>query len=217
MIIKDYYTVLKIPSNASVQQIKQAYRKLAMRYHPDKNAGDLYAAAYFHEVQEAYDVLSNHLSREQYHQQRWYQQSTGKKFAESMPNTPFSILQQCVVLNDYVKGLDFFRMDREALLQIIQQVLSAQNISMLHTFNDAQTNRQIFSLIADSCKPLHFTHIQQLQNQLQQLAINDASMQQQIKNLLLASKQQQHWNNHKIWLIVIVAIAISFLIFFLGK
>ena len=68
MAVKDYYRVLEIPQNARQEEIKKAYRKLAMRYHPDKNTGNPYAVQYFREIQEAYDVLSNPVKRSEYHQ-----------------------------------------------------------------------------------------------------------------------------------------------------
>ncbi len=55
---KDYYKILHIPRDANEKQIKQAYRKLALKYHPDKNP-DPSAEEKFKEIAEAYDVLSD--------------------------------------------------------------------------------------------------------------------------------------------------------------
>jgi DnaJ-class molecular chaperone len=62
----DYYETLGVKRNSSEEQIKQAYRKLARQYHPDRNPGDKQAEAKFKEVQEAYDVLSDKNKRSQY-------------------------------------------------------------------------------------------------------------------------------------------------------
>jgi molecular chaperone DnaJ len=64
----DYYELLGIKRDASADQIKKAYRKLAMKYHPDKNQGDAAAEAKFKEVSEAYEVLSDAGKRQQYDQ-----------------------------------------------------------------------------------------------------------------------------------------------------
>src|SRR5262245_8761186 len=63
---RDYYEVLNVPKNASDDDVKKAYRKLAWQYHPDRNPGDKSAEARFKEVQEAYDVLSDKDKRAQY-------------------------------------------------------------------------------------------------------------------------------------------------------
>ena len=55
----DYYDVLGIAKNSDPATIKSSYRKLAMKFHPDKNPGDKEAEKKFKEVSEAYEVLSN--------------------------------------------------------------------------------------------------------------------------------------------------------------
>src|SRR5262249_1823730 len=63
---RDYYETLGLKREASDDEIKKAYRKLARQYHPDRNPGDKQAEARFKEVQEAYDVLSDKTKRTQY-------------------------------------------------------------------------------------------------------------------------------------------------------
>ena len=55
--MKNYYSVLEVPKSASDDEIKKAYRKLAMQYHPDRNEGDQKAEEKFKAVSEAYAVL----------------------------------------------------------------------------------------------------------------------------------------------------------------
>ena len=54
---RDYYEVLEVEKTASVEEIKKAYRKKAIQYHPDKNPGDKVAEEKFKEAAEAYGVL----------------------------------------------------------------------------------------------------------------------------------------------------------------
>ena len=65
---KDYYETLNLSKNASESEIKKAYRKLAIQFHPDKNKGDKNAEQKFKEAAEAYEVLSNPQKRQQYDQ-----------------------------------------------------------------------------------------------------------------------------------------------------
>lgn len=64
--VMDYYEILGIAKGASQEEIKKAYRKMALKYHPDKNPGDAQAEARFKEVSEAYEVLGDQKKREMY-------------------------------------------------------------------------------------------------------------------------------------------------------
>lgn len=63
---RDYYEVLGVGKDADAKEIKKAYRKLAMKYHPDKNPGDKDAEEKFKEINEAYEVLSDEEKRSTY-------------------------------------------------------------------------------------------------------------------------------------------------------
>src|SRR4030066_2240823 len=66
MAARDYYNILGMSKNASDEEIKKAYRKLAMKYHPDKNPNKKEAEERFKEISEAYAVLSDPEKRKQY-------------------------------------------------------------------------------------------------------------------------------------------------------
>ena len=63
---RDYYEVLGVDKSASAADIKKAYRRLAMKYHPDRNNGDKEAEAKFKEIGEAYEVLGDEQKRAAY-------------------------------------------------------------------------------------------------------------------------------------------------------
>lgn len=66
--MKDYYYFLGISQDASEEDIKKAYRKLSLKYHPDKNDNDDFFADRFREIQEAYEILSDSSKRRTYDQ-----------------------------------------------------------------------------------------------------------------------------------------------------
>eukprot|EP00429_Kryptoperidinium_foliaceum_P113777 CAMPEP_0176298244 /NCGR_PEP_ID=MMETSP0121_2-20121125/59151_1 /TAXON_ID=160619 /ORGANISM="Kryptoperidinium foliaceum, Strain CCMP 1326" /LENGTH=204 /DNA_ID=CAMNT_0017639485 /DNA_START=77 /DNA_END=687 /DNA_ORIENTATION=+ len=70
MTLQDYYKVLGVPKAAADADIKKAYKKLALQYHPDKNPGNKQAEEKFKEVAEAYATLSDPQKRRQYDQVR---------------------------------------------------------------------------------------------------------------------------------------------------
>src|SRR5690606_2193672 len=65
---RDYYEILEIPKSATPEEIKKAYRKMALKYHPDKNPGDKQAEEKFKEAAEAYEVLSDPEKKQRYDQ-----------------------------------------------------------------------------------------------------------------------------------------------------
>ena len=65
---RDYYEVLEVSKNATPEEIKKAYRKKAIQYHPDKNPGDKEAEEKFKEAAEAYEVLSDAQKKARYDQ-----------------------------------------------------------------------------------------------------------------------------------------------------
>lgn len=84
---RDYYEVLGVKKGASMEELKKAYRKLAVKYHPDKNPGDKQAEDRFKEINEAYAVLSDPKKKEQFDQygsntfhQRYSQEDIFKGF-----------------------------------------------------------------------------------------------------------------------------------------
>jgi molecular chaperone DnaJ len=68
MAKRDYYEVLGVAKNASADEIKKAYHKLALKYHPDRNAGDTEAEGRFKEAAEAFNILKDNDKRRQYDQ-----------------------------------------------------------------------------------------------------------------------------------------------------
>src|SRR5947199_3142523 len=80
---KDYYAILGVKKNASVDDIRKAFRKLARKYHPDVNPGDKKAEERFKELSEANDVLSDPKKRKIYDQVGFYSDNIDPATAEA--------------------------------------------------------------------------------------------------------------------------------------
>ncbi len=90
---KDYYSLLGVKRNASAQEIKRAYRRLARKHHPDVNPDDKSAEAKFKEINEAYEVLSDKEKRQKYDQfgEQWqYADQFAKARGQQTPSWDFS-------------------------------------------------------------------------------------------------------------------------------
>jgi len=93
MTKRDYYEILEIEKNSSIDEIKKAYRKSAMQYHPDRNPGNKEAEEKFKEASEAYEVLSDENKRRRYDQYGHAGISSSDFHAYSNVNDIFSMFQ----------------------------------------------------------------------------------------------------------------------------
>jgi molecular chaperone DnaJ len=166
--LKDYYSILELPSSASADEVKKAYRRLAHLHHPDKKNNDPYAAAQFAVIKEAYETLSNPLKKEYYLQQRWYAQSMGKKINQETI-TPVNILKQMIGLEKYVSKLDIHRMDQQGLFDYIQNILCDSTINTLNSFNETGINNEIILITLKSGRTLPYSLVMPFTERLKKL------------------------------------------------
>ena len=214
-MLKDYYQILQIQPHSTLAEIKQAFRRLALIYHPDKNPNDKYAEAQFNEIKEAYEVLTNPVKKENYLQQRWYNQSIGKR-RTAKTITPVSILKLILELEQYVSRLDVHRMNREGLSGYIDELLSTGTIENLKQFNEPEINKQIITSTLSAMQPLSMRFLGKLPERLGTLADDETSM-LQIKNFLKNRKRAFLWEQYKVALIILFTIFICMIIYFTSK
>jgi len=92
--MKTYYELLGVSRNATSDEIRSAYRKLAAKYHPDRNPGNKEAEQKFKELSEAYDILNDDKKRRQYDQFGSTNQNTARGYAPSGFDEVFDMFQQ---------------------------------------------------------------------------------------------------------------------------
>jgi hypothetical protein len=214
--VKDYYKILDIPSTASEQEIKRSFRRLAQRYHPDKNDNSQMAAAHFREIQEAYKVLSDPKQREAYHYQRWYVRSAGQSFART-PLTPDGILQECRLLQQYVTSMNLFHIRFDAVSGHIRDLLTPNAIGILQEYRDTAVNHAIIQSILASAQPLPKKYFVPIAALLLPLAGDDAAAIKAIDEALLQKKQLQLWDKYKWVLMLVITALICWFMYRYGK
>lgn len=216
MHLKDYYQLLGIEPSATVQEIKKAYRHLALQYHPDKNSDDKYAATRFAEIKEAYEVLTNPSKKDKYLQQRWYEQSIGKRTKQQVI-TPESVLIQALELERHVAQLDVFRMDKQGLRDYILGLLSSETIDKLIEFNEPEINRSVIDSVLRSLKPLPVVYVKQITGRLYKLAVNDNEQLLRIKNFENSLLKKHQSEKYTVVAVIVITILICLFIWLAGN
>lgn len=213
MELKDYYTILEVAPSASMEEIKKAYRRLAHQHHPDKHADDPYATAQFSVIKEAYETLTNPSKKDQYLQQRWYAQSLGKQTTtEAM--TPVVLLKKLLELDKYVHKLDAHRLDKEGLSHYLCELLNDENIQQLNNFAEGSINKEIIVKTLSISQLLTYPLAVNTTDRLKKITLIDESLSQQIAQLLQLTRQSDYWEKRKIWIVLLVVLALCALLFY---
>jgi molecular chaperone DnaJ len=213
MYLKDHYKILELAPSATMQEIKKAYHKLAQQYHPDKNINDPYAGAYFNEIKEAYETLTNPAKKDNYLQQRWYNRATSNNNTEQVI-TPINILKQSLEFEKYASTLDVFRMDTESLFEYMDELLSDETISKLLQFNQADVNNLIMLTLL---KPVSFLKSEKaiaITDKLTRLIAGSLPSQELINKTLVQIRRKEKWERNKWIIVLLITIAICMLIKF---
>lgn len=105
---KDFYYILGVTKESSLEDIKKAYRKLSLKFHPDKNEGDIFFAERFKEIQRAYEILSDNTARQAYDKQYSHNFDSSNNFNNS------NFLPEIVYFN---ANKNYFEYDEEITFQ----------------------------------------------------------------------------------------------------
>ena len=138
---KDYYKILGITANASKQDIKKAFRRLAMKYHPDRNKA-LDAEDKFKVINEAYLVLSNSVKRQEYdHLNNWKNKKNIIRFSDFMNYIPFFNKHYCwfKYRGEYVI-FNIFCSKKGNICYVNEQKNAKINFLPINRFQNSSTN-----------------------------------------------------------------------------
>jgi molecular chaperone DnaJ len=217
MSFKDYYKILEVSPTATYADIKKSYRRLAFQYHPDKNFGNQLYEAKFKEIQEAYEVLSDTKQRHEYNTRRNEQAHAEKRRTHTPPQaTPQTILNQTIEFRKKIAVLDPDRMNKMALYQQIQVILSMTNVQILQQYNDPRLNKRIIEEIMFCSRFLPFPHVERICFQLTALAGTDNLLYRKIYNFSKEVRLRNYWNRYKVIAAFMIAIFLCIIIYLLS-
>lgn len=213
---KDYYKILELEIGASEQDIKKAYRQMAMKFHPDKNEGDRFAESRFKEVAEAYEVLSDPRRRSAYNQQRWYGKST-RQTTDVSPVTSHTILERCRALNKYMFTLEAFHINQPALNRYLVHLLSATTLNILLTENNIGNNQQIIKELLQAASPLPYKSIENITGLLRKIAGIDGQVTAVLDNYLREKKLSYNLKRYTPAFALLIALILCLLIYLVSN
>ena len=181
MQLKDYYKTLGVSPSAAQADIKKAYREMAVRYHPDKNPGNVFCEAQFKEVAEAYAVLGDKQKRSKYDDERWLN-GMGNRTNYQDAVTPGWLRTVCVELNTALSQMDTHRMSQRALHAYIMLILADAHIGVLQRADDREMSGSVITEIIKATRKLELSYLADVLGGLRAVAGTDADMMQTVYN-----------------------------------
>lgn len=210
---KNLYQVLDIPVNASLSEIKKAYRKLALIFHPDKHPDPVIAIPKFNEIKEAYQVLVDPTSRRAYDREFHFQKYQDKILP--LASEADEVLQLTKELWAKLKKQDPFRMDQDLLYFEISQLLSTHHIRLLNNSANPIMDREIIQYLMDIASSLSFKKKQDLAKNWKLIARDQNESLDLISNYLKHAQLWSLWDKYKMPVAMGLAILICIGIYLL--
>jgi curved DNA-binding protein CbpA len=211
-VSKDYYRILNIRSSATAAEIKNAYRKIAMAYHPDRNPEDALAAAVFSDAAEAYKVLSDNDSRKRYNYERYL---TAEEEYKRPVETIEALIARAKKLSAYVKQSDLFRINKSAVLYTIQQ-LFPDDLNLLKQTDHALL-QEFLEQVTTAAEYLYSAQTKQLSKLLMPFYAEHAWLQYKLNSIIQQQQREERWEKNKIILAIVIAAILCVIIFLVSK
>jgi curved DNA-binding protein CbpA len=212
--LKDYFAILGVKPSADNSEIKQAYRKLAMNYHPDKHQQDPEKTILYDQIREAYETLTEPAKRDEYLKERWRQKAAGIKFEDDLISGDV-ILKKAIELNQQLRYADPDRLNESRVRNQFNQVISDEMIAILVRQNDHELNSTVVSILIDTLKPLSLALCTELIPQIIKIPTDDHSI-KRCTEILKQKRELLFWEKRKIWIVLLLTIALCLAIAFLS-
>ncbi|MBS1771496.1 MAG: J domain-containing protein [Bacteroidetes bacterium] len=213
--IKDHYRILEVAPNATADDIKKAYRALAMQYHPDTNANE-YAAAHFRDIAEAYSILGNEHKRRKYDEERWLS-GMSNRAKEQAVITPAWILQEAKRLSKHMATVDTYRMSHSALYDYVCMLLNDNHMAVLLHANDESTNEAIATELIHATRHLKHEYMQPIADMAAKLVMHHNDILTRLYRQTRSSYARSVWDKYMPLVIVIITVLLCFAMFLWGR
>jgi hypothetical protein len=207
MAQKDYYQILNVHPTCTMLEIKKAYRKLALEFHPDTNYNNPFFEEKFREIKIAYEILSNAESRKKYHNNVYFE-----NYIKEVTNIN-DILLKVTQLKNYVSNSNADKIDQILLLNYLLDLLSYSNIVIIQNSKNESINNKIFEAIILSTKILPYSLFISVSVILEKIFSAKIST---IELILKQKKRNEWWNKYTILFAVITALLFCLLIALIG-
>lgn len=153
---KDYYSILGVTKDSTLAEIKAAYRKLALKFHPDKNPGDPFFEKMFIEVKEAYDALTAlHSKKEENSKTTSNSTETSSKGADNQSKNPQfdasqlidKIIKELKDLEGRVKNKSKNQLKTEVIFDYLSKILGGDLIKIVKSAQPQKREQVIFAMV----------------------------------------------------------------------
>lgn len=216
MSLKDYYSILEVNPTASLLIIKKAYRRLALKYHPDKNGGNKLYELKFKEISEAYRVLSDGKKRNDYN----YSKFGFVNASHKANHTHFSIkyiLLNAKKLRNHVATSDPDRINLSAVSKHIDELLNTITVKTLEEKASETEIAEFVRHIMFSSRYFPYLRVQTIVPVLVKLVKTDNELLVDISHFERKVKSASLWNEYKILVVLVMVMLFCFLIYFISK
>ncbi len=219
MIVKDYYKILEVPPTVSPDALKKAFRRLAFKYHPDKNQGEALYEQKFKEINEAYRILSDTAKRNEYNYSRTSRDQYNNIRHQPAPKpreeitTIQSLLFEAKKLKTKIAASDPDRLNKKALFVQVEELLSRKNVRILKDGHDPKTNALFVECIFSISNKLPYSLVRQIIHPLIQVAGTDNDLLIKIQAFDKQVKYNTIWNEYKLAIAFIAALFFCILIY----
>lgn len=205
MYQKNYYDILQLHPSCTTEEIKKAYRKLALQFHPDINDDD---KNIFNNIKEAYEILIDTKTRTRYNRSFLGADVEEKKIDIE------TILNQSQQLLQYIQNNDSFTLNYELIGQYTAQLLQPDYTTLIHYNKNTRATIDIEKNILTCIELLPYKQVQSLTEKFLTAFPNH---QQLLEKLLTEKKKIMLWEKYSVVFAILVTIGLCVFIALISK